>query len=108
MEDAIPFVAVLAGLVPTFLVWGGGVVFAVVRWQRHPMVSALFIGAAVVELLVRTASALVPMTLVRSGRSVSELGWVFGGLNLVGLTGVAISIVAVFIDRRRGDEAPAR
>jgi hypothetical protein len=62
---------------PLFLTWTVAVVFALVRWKKHPAVSALVLIAVAVffvQAIVAAWAAFLPVSLSRAGRSHAEVG----------------------------------
>lgn len=61
---------------PLLLVWIGGIIFAIARWRRHPMVCLWTVVALVVLLLTTVGgvcvSALIPRVLIEND-SVSNI-----------------------------------
>ncbi len=91
---------------PHLLVWGGAMVLAVLRMQRHPKASKLLLAGAsisVVVTLVGTALGLLPGYLIGQGRSPSEIsllmGIIGGGSTLVSAVGLGLVVASVFLDR---------
>ncbi len=73
-----------------------GIVFAIVRWRRHPMASLLFLVGATIRLMVSLAFTVLPFAL--SGNS-GEMRIAFGLVGVLGHIGTALLISAVFVDR---------
>jgi hypothetical protein len=88
---------------PGFLIWVAAVVFAALRWKRHPAVSGLVVGAAACNLMASLGSRMLPrwgvMALrgVRVGEFRLALRWVLAaGLELLRAGGLGLLFVAVF------------
>lgn len=78
---------------------------AVARWGRHPMAS-MFLAVGVVLRIVSMLTNIV-FSVSRSG-DMAQMGTVFALSGLVSAAGYALTVVAVFSDRQKGDEAPRR
>lgn len=78
---------------------------AVARWSRHPMAS-MFLSVGVVLRVVSMLSNVV-FTRALAG-DMTQMGVVFALSGLVSAAGYALTVVAVFSDRQKGDEAPRR
>ncbi len=89
---------------PSLLVSLAAIVFAAVRWSRHPMASLLVVLGAGISLLARATAVVLPRVL-----SGDRLWWVYAAQGLVGTLGWAMVVAAVFVDRARpGTEPPAQ
>jgi hypothetical protein len=105
----------LVSAAPLFVVWIVGIVVALVRWRKHPSVSALLAGALlallVLSLTTRLASFLIIQSSQQPGRSVQATGLYLGILAIAGSlirTGAwAAVLVALFGWRPLPGERPA-
>lgn len=92
---------------PIFLVWGVGLVIALLRWQRHPRVSLLLviaiIGLGFDTIIGTVLTTWLPMAYMQSGWEVEQLGWVLGFVGilrtLLGAVFWGLILVAVFSGR---------
>ncbi len=75
------------------------IVFAIMRWKRHPVVSLLVVVASILGLLVTAAFAVVPTAIESSGLPREAVRLAFGGLGLLGDVSLAVLVAAVFSDR---------
>lgn len=77
----------ILGRLPTLIAWLVAVVIALVRWKKHPKVSALVVIAVAIlsiELLIGSVfTAAMPRYLSASGRGASEIGVVFAAYSFV-------------------------
>ncbi len=87
----------LVSLVPALVLDVVGLVLALVRWQRHPMTSLLFVVSTVIRVTAQLAAFVVPMT---GGFESGGLRWLFMLTGLAGHVGGALLIAAVFVERR--------
>lgn len=95
----------LAGTLPYLVIDVVAISLAVARWSRHPMAS-MFLAVGVV---LRIVSMLTNVVFARAlAGDVAQLGVVFALSGLVSAAGYALTVVAVFADRQKGDEAPRR
>ena len=96
----------LAGTIPYLVIDVIAVSLAVARWSRHPMAS-MFLCVGVV---LRVVAMLTNVVFARAmfGGDPAQVGVVFALSGLVSAAGYALTVVAVFADREKGDEAPRR
>lgn len=93
-------IGAIAGTLPYLAVWVVAAVVAAIRWNRHPVVSALVVTSSAVHALVMVANVVVPMRMMQEGATVASLVPLHMALGLVGLVGTVCMIVAVFIGRQ--------
>ena len=107
MSASAPWMAMLLGQIPTLLVYIGGVIFAVLRWQRNPRPAMLtFIGCllllstALLQPLVQTwafnARSSGGMTTTQVGQILTIVGL---GTNLIRAVATGLLIAAAFVHR---------
>lgn len=96
-----------------FLVWLAGIVFAVVRWRRHPRASLLIVIGLVVAMANQAAGLALSLSLPQlidaqffPSRSlpmiVAAVGWV---RSLVSAVAFGLLLAAVFVERPPEDAA---
>ena len=90
----------VAAACPWVIVWLVAGVLAAARWNRHPVVSALVVTAAVLHVLAAVAQAMVPLMLAERGMPMESIGFVSAGVGLVGLVGSCCLVAAVFTGRQ--------
>jgi hypothetical protein len=98
--------AVVFEACPGMLLWVVAIVIAVVRWQNHPLASALLLTGGVVELMLRAAYVVVPRMMIERHLAAPTLSIVYGVLSLVGVGASALIVAAVFVERGPKDRAP--
>jgi hypothetical protein len=92
-----PALSMLVSAGPGMLMWLVVGVIAAVRWPRHPLVSALVVAAAGLEVLVSVArGALVFMVRENPGAMMT----VSVASGVVGLAGTLCLVCAAFVDRQ--------
>lgn len=96
----------LAGTLPYLVIDVVALSLAVARWSRHPMAS-MFLCVGVVLRLVAMLTNVV-FARAMSGGDLTQMGVVLGLSGLVSAAGYALTVVAVFAGREKGDEAPRR
>ncbi|MBX7099260.1 MAG: hypothetical protein K1X89_16225 [Myxococcaceae bacterium] len=104
-ETSSVLLSVLLPRLPFFAVMAVACVVAVVRWDKHPPISAMVLGACAVDVLLGVAGGLLPFFMRERGLPMSSVGLVSGGLSVVGAASRLVLIAAVFMGR---DAAPAR
>ncbi len=97
----------VATQLPFLLVWLAGAVVAMVRWERHPLVSGLVLVGAGIEVLMGVARIALPMMAQQRGMPISQMGLVYGGLGCVSEIAIGLVLTAVFIERT-GAATPQR
>ena len=111
MQDSIitPILTNLVMLLPMFLVFLTGIILALARWNRHPLVSMLTcIGFAIICFMLIAVSGLsiwLPRYLARSGEAAPNLGAIFKIIHLtgsiLGACGWGFILAAIFMGRSR-------
>lgn len=104
MHDIQALVMMLLPVLPLQLVWLVGMILALMRWSRHPGVSALVLIALMLFSFSTLAGALfsywLPRMLMESGRTSSQLNFYFSILSItraaVGTVGWILLLVALF------------
>ncbi len=91
---------------PAMLVWVVAIVLAVVRWQQHPVASALVLSGGIIELMLRAAYVAMPRLMHERGMAAPTLAVLYGALGLVGVAGSALIVAAVFVERGPKDRRP--
>lgn len=86
----------LVGQLPQLAVCVVALAVALGRWNRHPQASMLVTIGATLELGASIGST-VMMTVLRD--QMGSLSLVFGVMHLVGVTGFALIVAAVFSER---------
>ncbi len=82
---------------PALIIEVVGIVLAVLRWQRHPLASLLFVCGAAVRVMATVGYAVLPRLLMGTGSGMMLP--LLGALGLVGNVGLALAVAAVFADR---------
>ncbi|MCX7048028.1 MAG: hypothetical protein NTX50_21395 [Candidatus Sumerlaeota bacterium] len=111
MQDSIltPILMNLVMLIPMFLVFLAGIILALVRWNRHPLVSILTcIGFAIICLMLIAVTSLnnwLPRYMARSGEAAPNLGAMFNIIHIIGsilgACGWGFILAAIFMGRSR-------
>jgi hypothetical protein len=105
MENLSNLTAVLTAC-PGMLLWVVAIVIAVVRWQSHPVASALVLSGGIIEVMLRAAYAVVPRLMLDRGMAAPQLSIIYTAMGLVGLVGSGLIVAAVFVDRGQKDRRP--
>jgi hypothetical protein len=95
---------------PLYLVWLGGAILALVRWQQHPRVSLLALaglGVLFVNSLAGVAlNATVPMMITSGAMRGGRMGTILGVCSIVSTVASAVGygllLAAVFSGRAAG------
>ena len=84
-----PLLISLAALLPMYAVWMVAIIVALVRWQRHPHVSAIVIvslaGLLLLSIIQRIGNSLILDEMLRGGQRSMSAGVYFSILNLVSM-----------------------
>src|SRR5688500_11855527 len=74
----------VAWLLPSVSVWVSGILVALVRWPRHPQVSALLVGGLGLQIVAAIASRIAFALIIdlNRGTSFANLGLYLGVLQL--------------------------
>lgn len=96
----------ILGTLPYLVIDVVAIALAVSRWSRHPMAS-MFLCVGVV---IRVVSMLGNVVFARllAGDSMETVSLVYAASGVLSAVGYALTVVAVFADRAKGDEAPRR
>lgn len=117
MESSDSLYRILTGIatqLPSFLTMLGGIVWAIIRWKRHPRVSLTVVVS--LTLLLLHGLIFVPVFVVGIGRLANSSSYVsfqtYGMMasilyNLTLAVFVAILLAAIFMQRKEPPEMPA-
>jgi hypothetical protein len=101
-----PFVQQFLSLLPFVLVWGAGIVLALVTWKRHPQASALAAAGFAVFLVEAVIGAVLTTVIMRPQdvnfetrmRVLNLVGYARSAVRLVGW---GLLLAALFLRRPR-------
>lgn len=113
-DELLSWVGPLLYLMPLMVIWLAGIVVALARWQRHPMVSLLTVLALLIMSVVAVGFTLLNRWLITAqvemGYSGSQIASSLAVLNvgrtLVTCLGYALLLLAVFGWRGRPFRIP--
>lgn len=104
-ESSSVLLSVLLPRLPFFAVMAVACVVAVVRWDKHPPISAMVVGACGLDVLLGIAGGLLPYLMRERGLPMSGVTLLSGGLGVLSAVTRLVLIAAVFMGR---EAAPAR
>lgn len=102
MSSSLPSLLIpLAMMLPVYAVWLVAIIVALVRWPRHPRVSAIAIASLGSLLLLSVTQRIVTYLVIdgmnRSGQGAASMGIYLSILNLASMLGRTVAWAAILV-----------
>jgi hypothetical protein len=85
---------------PYFLILVVALVFAISRWNRHPVASALLAAGSAMDLVLSVVSTLV-VPFVSTGEP-DKMMMMYAGIGVLNSVALGLILLAAFSDRKNG------